>query len=68
MSLTRDEEDQLFLDDSFSQEKTEQAAIVARVNKLEPYLKTCLWLVALATVFVIGYYLMDVYAQFNNPK
>lgn len=54
--LTRDEEDQIFLDDSFEQEKSEQATIAAKAAKIEPFLKIGMWLVAAATLVVIGYY------------
>jgi hypothetical protein len=63
--LGRDEEDQIFLDDSFSHEKAEQAAIVARVNKIQPVLRTALGVTAVATLFVIGYYIFDVFNQFK---
>jgi len=58
--LTRGEEDQIFLDDSFQQERTAQEAIVAKVNKLEPFVKTFLWLVAASSAFVIVYYILDI--------
>jgi nucleoside recognition membrane protein YjiH len=58
--LTRDEDDQVILDDSFSSVKDEQAAIVAKVNKIEPLLRLNLWLVGAMTVFVIGYYIRDI--------
>jgi hypothetical protein len=64
-NLTKDEEDQIFLDDSFSHEKTAQAAIIAKVSKVEPILKVALWLVALGTLFVIGYYVYDIVSQFK---
>ncbi len=64
-SLTKDEEDQIFLDESFDHEKNAQAAIVAKVNKIQPYVRVSLWLVGIATVFVIGYYLMDFARQFK---
>jgi hypothetical protein len=64
-NLTKDEEDQIFLDDSFSHERAAQAAIVAKVNKVQPILRVCLWLVAVATLFVIGYYVMDFVSQFK---
>lgn len=64
-SLTKDEEDQIFLDDSFDHEKNAQAAIVAKVNKIQPYVRISLWLVGIASVFVIGYYLMDFARQFK---
>ena len=64
-SLTKDEEDQIFLDDSFDHERAAQAAIVAKVNKIQPILRAALWLMLVATVFVIGYYVMDFVSQFK---
>jgi len=64
-SLTKDEEDQIFLDDSFDHEKNAQAAIVAKVGKIEPILRVALWLDAVATLFVIGYYVMDIVHQLS---
>jgi len=58
--LTRDEDDQLFLDDSFEQERASQEAIVAKVNKIEPALRVASWVVAGATLFVIVYYILDI--------
>ena len=63
--LTRDEEDQIFLDDSFSQEKSLQAAIIAKVNKVQPLVRISEIVVAVATLFVIGYYINDVINQFK---
>jgi hypothetical protein len=63
--LARDEESQIFLGDSFEQEKSAQAEIVARVNKVEPIKKLALWLVGAMTLFVAGYYLLDVIKQFR---
>ncbi len=59
-SLTRDEEDQLFLDDSFEHEKMAQAAIVAKVTKVEPAIRVSQWLVIAMTVFVLVYYVRDI--------
>jgi hypothetical protein len=59
--LTRDEDDQIYLDEAFNHEKDAQAAIVARVNKVSPYVRVTSWLVAASTVFVIGYYVVDIY-------
>jgi len=58
--LQRDEEDQIFLDDSFTQEKAEQAQIAASVNKIEPTLRILQWAVVAATLFVIVYYIRDI--------
>ncbi len=63
--LTRDEEDQIFLDDSFSHERTAQQAIVAKVNKVQPLIRISEIVAAVATLFVIGYYVMDVVNQFR---
>ncbi len=63
--LERDEEDQIFLDDSFDHQRSEQAAIVARVNKVQPILRVSLILTGLATVFVVGYYVIDIIRQFK---
>ncbi len=59
-SLTRDEEDQIFLDDSFEHEKIEQAMIIAKVHKVEPVLKAALWLVVAMTAVVLIYYVRDI--------
>jgi hypothetical protein len=63
--LTKDEEDQIFLDDSFNHEKTAQAAIIAKVNKIQPILRAAMWVVGVATLFVVGYYIWDVFNQFK---
>jgi hypothetical protein len=63
--ITRDEEDQIFLDDSFSHERTAQAAIAEKVHKVEPLIRVSLYLVGAATILVIGYYIWDVFAQFK---
>lgn len=63
--LTRDEDDQLVLDPAFDRVRDEQAALVAKVNKIQPLTTTSLWLVAVATVFVAGYYIMDFVKQFQ---
>ena len=64
-SLTKNEEDQIFLDDSFEHERTAQAAIIAKVNKIQPIVSLFMWLVGAATLFVVGYYIMDVFNQFK---
>ena len=63
--LSRDEDDQIFLDDAFDHMKNEQAVIAAKVNRIEPLRKASMWLVVVATVFVIGYYAFDVMVQFK---
>ena len=63
--LARDEEDQIFLGEGFENEKSEQAAIVAKVNKVEPLKKLALGLVGVMTLFVLGYYVLDIIRQFK---
>jgi hypothetical protein len=64
-SLTRDEEDQIFLDDSFEHEKTAQAVITAKVAKVEPLVRLASWLVVAMTVVVLVYYVRDVLVQLH---
>ncbi len=64
-NLTRDEEDQIFLDDSFQHEKANQAAIIARAEKLQPVIRAALALAGVATLFIIGYYVIDIFHQFS---
>jgi len=63
--LTRDEDDQIILDDSFNNVKEEQAALMAKIHKVEPLVRVALGLVAAASLFVIGYYVVDVLNQFK---
>jgi hypothetical protein len=64
-SLSRDEEDQIFLDDSFDQQKAAQAAIAARVAKVEPWVRVARWMVVTMSVVVIAYYIRDILLQLN---
>src|ERR1700739_205090 len=63
--LGKDEEDQLFLADSFSNERTAQQAIIAKVEKVQPIIKVSEIVAAVATLFVIGYYILDIVNQFK---
>lgn|GEM_PF-703224 len=63
--LERDEDDQIFLDDSFDHMKNAQEALVARVHKIEPVERVALWLAVAATLFVVGYYVVDFLNQFK---
>ncbi len=58
-TLTRDEEGQIFLDEAFDHEKAIQDAIVSRVHRIEPIVRTSTLLTALLTVAVIAYYAWD---------
>jgi hypothetical protein len=64
-NLEKDEDDQIFLDDSFSHERAEQGAIVARVNKVQPILNALKWSVVAMTLVVVGYYIYDILAKLD---
>ena len=64
-SLEKDEEDQLFLDDSFEHVRAANAAIVARSTKVEPLVTVSHWLVAAVSVLVIVYYVWDILRQLD---
>jgi len=64
-NLTRDEEDQIFLDESFDHEKAQQEVIAAKVAKIEPLLRVSRWLVAAMSVAVALYYVRDILLQLN---
>jgi len=63
--LSRDEDDQIILDDSFNHVKSEQAAIIEKVHKIEPIQKVTMWAAVAMTVVVVGYYAIDIYRQFQ---
>jgi len=64
-SLEKDEEDQLFLDDSFEHVRAANAAIVARSTRVEPLVTVSHWLVAAVSVLVIVYYVWDILRQLD---
>lgn len=64
-SLEKNEDDQIFLDDSFNHEKAAQMEIVAKVQKIEPALRMAKWLALAMTVVVIIYYIYDILVQLN---
>jgi type VI protein secretion system component VasF len=64
-NLTRDEEDQIYLDDAFQHERSAQEEIIANVGKVEPMLRVAVWLVGGWTLLVAAYYVWDVVTQFK---
>jgi hypothetical protein len=65
-SLTRDEEDQIFLDDSFEHEKVTQEGISTKLARVEPWLRITRWLLILMSIVVIAYYIRDILLQFHH--
>ncbi len=61
----KNEEDQIFLDDSFSHEQAEQAVIASKVARIEPMVRIAHWLVVGMTVVVLAYYVRDILLQLH---
>jgi hypothetical protein len=66
--LTRDEEDELYLDEAFAAERDAQAAIRASVAKIEPTIRITRWVALAATLFVVVFYIHDFLVQFQNSS
>jgi hypothetical protein len=63
--LARNETDQLTLDEAFDSLKTEQAAIMAKVDRMKPIRRVVLGLTGVMSLVVVGYYVLDVVNQFK---
>ncbi len=63
--LTKDEDDQIYLDDAFSHEKAAQEAIAAKVAKVEPVLRIFKYLVLAMTLILVVYFIYDAITQFK---
>jgi hypothetical protein len=64
-SISKNEDDHLILDEAFANMKTEQAALVERVHRLAPVKMVSLGLFIAASLFVAGYYILDIINQFK---
>jgi len=58
-TLTRYEEDQLFLDEAGDHQKQEQNELLAKVNKIQPFVRVATGATCVLTACVIGYYVWD---------
>ena len=63
--LSRDEDDQIVLDESFEHLRAEQAAMLTKLNKIQPVQRAALWVLGAATLFVVAYYVHDMLSQFK---
>jgi hypothetical protein len=57
--LTRYEEDQLFLNESESNEQREQSEIVRKVNKIQPFVRILGVATAVMTAGIVGIFTYD---------
>jgi hypothetical protein len=64
-TLEKNEDDQIFLDDSFDHERAAQMAIVAKVQKVEPALRVAKWLALAMSCVVAVYYVRDIMVQLD---
>lgn len=66
--LSRNEDDQLILQDSSGHVRAEQEAILARLEKTKPVGIAILALFGLMTIYVAGYYILDMLRQFKQTN
>jgi hypothetical protein len=65
-TITRYEENQLFLDDNNGNERQAQTSIMNKVNKVLPFLKISGVASALMTVLIVTIYTMDAWHRINQ--
>lgn len=58
-TLTRYEEDQIFLDEATSLEAREQSDIQRKLEKVRPYLMITFWVIGALSVVILGIYIRD---------
>jgi hypothetical protein len=63
--ISRNEDDQLVLQDSSDHVRKEQEEIRARMKRVKPIGRTLLGLLSVTTVYVAGYYVVDMVHQFK---
>ena len=65
-TLTRYEENQLFLDEINIGEKEQQSAIVRKISKMTPYIRALGSVSALMTVVIIAIYTWDAWQKIQE--
>jgi hypothetical protein len=63
-TLTRYEEDGLFLDDSADHQHKDNEAVLRKVAKVQPLVKIFTGVTCLLTVGILGFYVWDAIRQF----
>ncbi|MBV8114840.1 MAG: hypothetical protein JO300_08865 [Silvibacterium sp.] len=58
-TLTRYEEDQLFLDEAEDHQKKELTEILTKVNKIQPFVRIATGATCVLTACIIGIYIWD---------
>ena len=65
-TLTRYEENQLFLDETNAVEKQQQTSIVKRINAILPYIKALGTLSGIMTVVIVAIYTLDAWRKIQE--
>jgi hypothetical protein len=65
-TISRYEENQLFLDDINANEKQQQSSIVRKIQKTLPYIRTLGTLSAVMTVVIITIYTLDAWRRIQE--
>jgi hypothetical protein len=63
-TITRYEDDQLFLDDVNERQHQENDAIIRKLNKIQPFLRVCTGVTSVLTAAIIGLYAWDAFKAF----
>jgi hypothetical protein len=58
-TLTRYEEDQIFLDDAGNHQAQEQTALLAKVQKVQPYVRAAIGATCVLSACILGIYVWD---------
>jgi ABC-type uncharacterized transport system fused permease/ATPase subunit len=64
-TLTRYEEDQLFLASASGHQQQEQTAIVQKVNRIQPFVRIMTGATCALSATIIGVYVWDAISQFR---
>jgi hypothetical protein len=62
-TLTRYEEDQIFLNEAVSMEAQQQTDIQRKLLKIRPFLVVMVWMIGLLTAGILGMYIRDAVAH-----
>jgi hypothetical protein len=62
-TLTRYEEDQIFLNEAVTMEAQEQGDIQRKLLKIRPFLMVMVWMIGLLTAGILGMYIRDAVAH-----
>lgn len=58
-TITRYEEDQIFLDDAGNHQEREQNAILAKVQRIQPYVRAAIGATCAMSACILGFYIWD---------